>query len=163
MNKVPSSHYTIRFNDCDMFGHLNNSRYLDYLINAREDHLKEAYGFELTDYYKRGEGWVVGGHEINYVRPALCYERVAIRSTLLQMDEAFLYVEAVMMDEGCTHVKAIMRTRLVPINIQTGKKIPHKPEFMEWAKEIVNTDLDPQTSIQQRIAELRAELEMTKH
>ena len=52
MNKSPNSNYKIRFNDCDMFGHLNNSRYLDYLINAREDHLKDYYSFDFTEYYK---------------------------------------------------------------------------------------------------------------
>ena len=41
MNKNPNLDYKIRFNDGDLFGHLNNSRYLDYFINAREDHLKE--------------------------------------------------------------------------------------------------------------------------
>ena len=29
-----------RFSDCDPFGHLNNARYIDYFINAREDHLR---------------------------------------------------------------------------------------------------------------------------
>ena len=44
-NKTPSSLFKIRFNDCDMFGHLNNARFIDYLINARQDHLKEHYDF----------------------------------------------------------------------------------------------------------------------
>ena len=58
MNKTPHSLYTIRFTDCDLFGHLNNGRYIDYLLNAREDHLKTEYGLDLTDFYKQGVvGW----------------------------------------------------------------------------------------------------------
>ena len=37
MNKTPHSFYTIRFTDCDLFGHLNNGRYIDYLLNARKN------------------------------------------------------------------------------------------------------------------------------
>ena len=49
MNKHPNSIYKIRFNDCDMFGHLNNARYIDYLINARQDHLKDEYNFDFLE------------------------------------------------------------------------------------------------------------------
>ena len=52
MEKTPKSRDKIRFTDCDMFGHLNNSRYLDYLINAREDHLKDFYNFDFNQYYR---------------------------------------------------------------------------------------------------------------
>jgi acyl-CoA thioester hydrolase len=44
MEKTPISFYTVRFNDCDPLGHLNNSKYIDYFLNAREDHLKEHFG-----------------------------------------------------------------------------------------------------------------------
>jgi acyl-CoA thioester hydrolase len=58
----PSTFYTIRFSDCDPFGHLNNSKYLDYFINAREDHLKENYDIDLKDWALRGLGFVVSRH-----------------------------------------------------------------------------------------------------
>jgi acyl-CoA thioester hydrolase len=35
LEKVPESEALIRFPDCDPFNHLNNSRYIDYFINAR--------------------------------------------------------------------------------------------------------------------------------
>ena len=34
----------IRFQDCDPFRHLNNARYTDYFMNAREDQLAQFYG-----------------------------------------------------------------------------------------------------------------------
>ena len=37
----------IRFQDCDPFGHLNNAQYLDYFMNAREDHLLANYAFDI--------------------------------------------------------------------------------------------------------------------
>ncbi|MEO6346652.1 MAG: acyl-CoA thioesterase, partial [Aquaticitalea sp.] len=33
----------IRFHDCDPFNHLNNSKYIDYILTARGDQLIENY------------------------------------------------------------------------------------------------------------------------
>jgi acyl-CoA thioester hydrolase len=154
MNKNPNSVYTVRFNDCDLFGHLNNARYIDYFLNAREDHLKEYHNLNLSEYYKKDIAWLVGGHEIAYLRPALYNEVITIQSTLLIADNEFLLVETQMMNEKQNHLKAIMRTKLVPINTRTGRKEQHQPEFMEWAKTIENTEVDKQFNLQQRIKKL---------
>jgi YbgC/YbaW family acyl-CoA thioester hydrolase len=155
MEKTPVSQYKIRFSDCDPFGHLNNSRYLDYLINAREDHLLEHYELDLTTYYKEGFGWVIGSHEIAYVSPAVYNEIVSIQSALLVVDTGFLHVETVMMNEQQTQLKAVMRTKLVPVNAKTGRKEPHTPGFMIWAKTIENTMIDGENTLQDRVGELK--------
>ena len=160
MNKNTTSVYKIRFNDCDMFGHLNNSRYLDYLINAREDHLKDEYSFDFTEYYKNDLAWVIGSHEIDYLRPALYNEMVTIQSTLLFVDNELLHVETIMMNEKQNQLKAIMRTKLVPVNIKTGRKVQHNPEFMNWAKTLENTEVNHQGNLQDRIKELLPVLKM---
>lgn len=157
MTKNPNSIYKIRFSDCDMFGHLNNSRYLDYLINAREDHLKDQHDFDMNSYYKNGLAWVVSSHEIAYLRPAVYNELVVIQSTLLHVDNEFLQVETMMMNEEKNHLKAIMRSKLIPINMKTGKKEPHQAEFMDWAKKLENEEINPDHNLQDRIKHLLAE------
>ena len=155
MNKNPNSVYKIRFSDCDLFGHLNNARYIDYFMNAREDHLKENYNLNLTEYYKKGIAWVVTNHEIGYLRSAVYDEMVTIESRLLFVDSDSLYVELIMMDEKQSHLKAIMRTKFTSINPKTGKKEPHTSDFMEWAESIKNGNAGKQTNLQDRIAALR--------
>ncbi len=162
MNKNPVSVYKIRFNDCDMHGHLNNARYLDYLLDAREDHLKNDYGFNLAEQYKQGNVWVVGGHEIVYLKPARYTEMVCIESTLLIADPQLLLVEMLMMDEKRSHVKSIMRTKFIPINPTTGKKSEHGEEFLNWAKTLVNSAINPSNSIQERAGELVKEMQTIK-
>lgn len=155
INKTPNSVYKIRFNDCDLLGHLNNARYLDYFMNAREDHLKEYYNLSLVEYYQKGIAWVVTGHEIVYLRSAVYDETVTIQTSLLLAEPNELCVELIMMNESKTHLKAIMRTQFVPINSKTGKRESHSSEFMKWAKSIENTATDKQKSLQDRINELR--------
>jgi YbgC/YbaW family acyl-CoA thioester hydrolase len=162
MNKTPSSNYKIRFNDCDMFGHLNNARYLDYMINAREDHLKDDYNFNINAYYQNDLGWVAGSHEIVYLRPAIYNEIVSIQSQLINADDFFLHVEIVMKDTDKRHIKAVMRTKLIPVNIKTGRKEPHQPEFLEWAKSLIDNEYDLKSDFQERIKQLTAELKNTK-
>jgi acyl-CoA thioester hydrolase len=158
INKHPSAVYKIRFSDCDMFGHLNNSRYLDYLIDAREDHLKEAYDFNFETYYKNNFGWVFRGHEIVYLRPAVFNERVVIQSALFHVDLESLRVETVMMDEQRGHIKAVMHSTLIPINLKTGRKEQHDPQLMEWATSLVDHDIAQHGNLHQRIQAMVAEL-----
>ena len=157
-NKTPSSLFKIRFNDCDMFGHLNNARFIDYLINARQDHLKEHYDFDFMEYYRNNLGWVVGNHEIVYLKPAVFDEVVSIQSALLKLENDSLFVETLMMNKDENHIKAIMRTKLILINIKTGKKEQHPPEFMDWAQTLVVDESSAQPNIQDRIKQLLTEL-----
>jgi acyl-CoA thioester hydrolase len=136
MEKHPKSNYIIRFNDCDPLGHLNNSRYLDYFINAREDHLRSAYDIDLTVFYKNGQAWVVGHHEITYKRPAVYNEQVVIYTSLIDHSEYHLTIEAVMYDKEEAHIKAVQWTNLVSIDPRTGRKKAHDPDFMDFARSV---------------------------
>ena len=87
-NKKPVSSAIIRFQDCDPFGHLNNSKYLDYMINAREDHLIREYDLDIFRMARtEGKSWVVGHSEIVYMKPALVMESVKIQSQLIDFSE----------------------------------------------------------------------------
>lgn len=154
MNITPKSVYTVRFNDCDLFGHLNNARYIDYFLNAREDHLKQYHDLDLAEFYKNNVAWVVGEHEIAYLRPAMYNEVVSIQSTLLKADDEYLLVETQMKSENESHLKAIMRTKFVPINTKTGRKSPHETTFLDWAKTIENNTVEHYITLQERIKEL---------
>ena len=158
MNKTPSSTYNVRFHDCDMFGHLNNARYLDYMISARQDHLKDTYNFDYNSYYKNNQGWVISYHEIQYLKPAFFDETISIRSSLLNIDNDALYVEVLMMNESMTHLKAILRSKLTFINLKTGRKEQHTPEFINWANTLVLNGSNIDVPIQDRIKEILSEL-----
>ncbi len=161
MNIKPSSIYKIRFHDCDMFGHLNNARYVDYMIDARQDHLKESYNFDYKDYYKNNQGWVVTYHEIQYLKPAFFDEIVCIHSSLLEVENDALGIEILMTNEARTHLKAILRSKLAFIDLKTGRKIQHTPEFMEWARSLVARDTEMLVPLQERIKQILLELKQT--
>ncbi|HMK03475.1 MAG TPA: acyl-CoA thioesterase [Ferruginibacter sp.] len=154
MNKTPHSFYTIRFTDCDPFGHLNNARYIDYFLNAREDHLKNEYQLDLSHFYQQGVSWLVAGHEISYLRPANYNERVSVKSALIQLTPGSVLVEMIMMDEKHTHLKSLMWTSFTHVNVKTGKRENHSGSFMEFAKTIALTGVDVSKGFQYRLKEI---------
>lgn len=162
MEKKLQSDYVVRFSDCDLFGHLNNARYIDYFLNAREDHLKKYYDMDLTTFYQQGLSWFVAGHEIAYLRPAQYNERVKINSCLFHASEDLLWVELSMTDENESHVKSVMWTRFVPVNPKTGRKETHPPSFMDFANQVVIAGIDLQAGLKARINELVAAKNATK-
>lgn len=162
MNKTPHSFYTIRFTDCDLFGHLNNGRYIDYLLNAREDHLKKEYNLDLTDFYKQGLSWLVAAHEISYIRPAAYNERVSVMSAIIKLEPGSLLVEMLMMNEDHTHLKSLMWTRFIHVNVKSGKREKHTDTFMDFARSIEMNEVDLEKGYQYRLKEIIENIKLGK-
>lgn len=135
----PKSFYKIRFSDCDSFKHLHNSGYIDYMLNAREDHLKEFYSINMDELYKRGSSWMVNRHEIIYLNPAAYNAYVCITSNLIMLTADSLLVEMAMWNAEEKTLKALLWTKFIHINMQTGKRDKHPSWFMEIASALVNT------------------------
>ena len=152
------SFYIVRFNDCDPLGHLNNARYIDYMLNAREDHLRDAYQILLPDFAKQGVTWVVTSHEIQYVRPALYNEKVCIRSALIEVGETYITVEMTMYDENAEQLKAVMWTTFTHINLKTGKREKHAVDFQQFLAGVAANDIQLANGLKARIGELLAAL-----
>jgi len=150
----PRTFYIIRFNDCDPLAHLNNSKYLDYFLNAREDHIRENYGIDLKEWASRGLGFVVSRHEIQYVRPATYNEVVSIESSLIGYGDNYLEVEMLMYDKDQQVLKAILWSRFTHINSRTGKKENHNEEILEFARQVLVSDVDTSKGMTARIATL---------
>jgi acyl-CoA thioester hydrolase len=120
-----------------MFGHLNNARYIDYMINARQDHLKDNYNFDYAAYYANNFGWVVAEHEIAYLKPARFDETVIISSQLVFADEGILIAEIAMYNQAGDKLKCLMRTKLVPVNISSGRREKHSGELLQLLSDLV--------------------------
>jgi YbgC/YbaW family acyl-CoA thioester hydrolase len=122
----------IRFPDCDPFNHLNNSRYLDYFINAREDHLMQFHHFNIYELAReKGISWVVSKNQIVYLKPALLMETVVIRSTLIRMDDREILVEMSMWNAEKTILKAFLWTNFVHFNLRTQRRETHSADLMQ--------------------------------
>jgi acyl-CoA thioester hydrolase len=131
LQKTWETKYLIRFPDCDPFNHLNNSRYLDYFINAREDHLLKFHHFNIYDLAReKGISWVVSKNQIVYLKPALLMETVVIQSTLIRLDESDIAVEMSMWNQDKTVLKAFLWTNFVHYNLRTQRREKHSADLI---------------------------------
>ncbi|MGN6420083.1 MAG: acyl-CoA thioesterase [Pseudobacter sp.] len=150
------SFYIVRFPDCDPLAHLNNSRYLDYFLNAREDHLRENFNILITDWLKQGIGWVVRQHQIQYLRPAFYNEKICITSQIIALESSELMVELKMFDESESSLKAILWTTFTAVDPKTGKRKELTAEFNELAQKLGIAEVDVAAGITERVKALRS-------
>jgi YbgC/YbaW family acyl-CoA thioester hydrolase len=155
LQKTWESKSLIRFPDCDPFNHLNNARYLDYLINAREDHILKFHHFNIYELArKKGISWVVSRNQIAYLKPALLMETVIIQSTLLRMDEREILVEMSMWNTDKTILKAFLWTNFVHFNILTQRRETHSDELMQ-SFQPYSISLPASVLFEQRLEQIR--------
>lgn len=130
--KILSSTAIIRFQDCDPYAHLNNGRYLDYFMNAREDQLWHTYDFNIYEYSRKtGLGWVVTQNQIAYIRPALLMEEVIMESQLLEAKPKFAKVEMRMYDAD-RKLKSLLWVQFIHVDIRQAKSVPVSDELQRF-------------------------------
>lgn len=130
--KVLESQVIVRFQDCDPYQHLNNSKYLDYMLNAREDQIALHYGLDIFKMAKEKKiAWVVGQHQITYLRPAFFMETVTVQSQLIGIADRSVQVEMRMYNEDKTVLYSVLWSTFVHVNLVTQSAEKHSQELME--------------------------------
>jgi len=150
-NKILQSFYKVRFQDSDPFSHLNNARYLDYFVNAREDQFEDGFGIKTGEMaVKEKLGWVVTTNKISYLAPANVNEDILIESRVLDFGNKHLTIEMKMWDKNKTQLKALNWVNLVHLNIRTGRPTNHSEELMQIFEGLVmpleETNFDQRTA-----------------
>ena len=155
MEKHPISKKVVRFQDCDAFGHLNNVSFINYFINAREDHLREYYAFDLYDHAQASnQNWFIGRHEIAYLRPAALGETVSIQTGLLEFSKRGLVVEGIMFDADVKKIKAVQWTTFRYVDIKQGRAAEHPEDITELLQSVVLDGVERE-SLDSRIRQLK--------
>ena len=154
MGKETTSVVKVRFSDCDPIGHLNNVKYLEYMLNAREDHVEEHYGFTYEQYIKKtGCTWIAIQNEIAYLKEVRANTQVEISSKIIQIDGRVSKVEILMnsIDGSTTH--AVLWMTVIYFNMKTRKSEVHPEGTVSlFQKFLVDV---PQQTFQERATFLR--------
>ena len=152
--QILESFKKIRFQDCDPFNHLNNGRYVDYFINAREDQLLTYYDIDLFKIIQeQGLGWVVSNNKIAYLKPVFTMEEVCIQSQLICYDSRSIEVEMRMWNKDKTILKTVAWFGFAPFHLKKNRVEPHTDDFMEIFESVVLSI--PQKVFEQRVLYLK--------
>lgn len=77
----------VRPDDIDMFNHVHNSKYLDYVLAARYEQMEKFYGMSWEKFSEQGFGWVVSKVTINFKRALKMGDQMIVRTGILEMNE----------------------------------------------------------------------------
>lgn len=137
--KTLESQTRIQYHDCDPFNHLNNSRYIDYLMGTRTEQLLNHYGFNTAELAQQQNiGWVTALTQISYFYPASWMEIVTIETRLIQYSEGSVLFEAIMWDENKSKLKAVMWSKLVHFDIKEQRSKKHSEELMQLFQQVIH-------------------------
>lgn len=76
---VHAQRRTVAAAEIDELGHVNNLRYIEWMLAAAIDH-SDAVGWSRARYEALGCAWVVRSHTIEYLRPAFVGDEVVVRT-----------------------------------------------------------------------------------
>jgi acyl-CoA thioester hydrolase/thioesterase-3 len=82
MNSIFSSELKVRPDDIDMNNHVHNAKYLDYVLTARYEQMKNNYKMSMDEFIEKGFNWVVSSVQMDWKR-ALSLGDTAIVKTQL--------------------------------------------------------------------------------
>ncbi len=147
-----------RFQDCDPFSHLNNARYIDYFLNAREDQLALFYKFNVFNHGKTlNANWVTIKNQIAYLRPVQVMEEIRIRTRLVYFSEKTLVVEGLMLDKDAQRLKCFAWIEFAYVSTINGRSANHPDELMRFFREVVYPNQYDPDGFNRRIEVVRLE------
>ena len=65
MNSIFSSEIKVRPDDIDMNNYVHNAKYLDYVLTARYEQMKNNYKMSTDEFIEKGFNWVVSSVQMD--------------------------------------------------------------------------------------------------
>ncbi len=128
MTAVFARERTVRAEDTDQFGHVNNLVWLRFTLELATAH-SDAVGWDAARYREAGVVWIVHRHEIDYLRPALPGERL-LEETWIETMRGARCLRAYRFS-GAETLRVEARTTWVLTRGASGRACRITPELLE--------------------------------
>jgi YbgC/YbaW family acyl-CoA thioester hydrolase len=121
----------VRPDDIDMFQHVHNSKYLDYVLAARYDQMEHCYGMSMEKFMERGFGWVVKAVHINYKRALTLGDYFMVSTAIEAIDERGCRVKFFITSKTSDKISCDGWFDFVMIDMKSGKGVKIPEDIME--------------------------------
>lgn len=125
------SELNVRPDDIDMFNHVHNSKYLDYVLAARYEQMDKFYGMSWEDFAKQGYGWVVTKVSIAFKRPLIMGDMMLIRTGIVEMNEKGCTVQFEIVNKKTNKVASDGTFDYVMIDLSTQRSAKVSEEMIK--------------------------------
>jgi len=113
----------------DMYGHVNNARYLEFLEEARWSLLED--NIDLDEWVAGGRGFVVMNIDITYRRPARFGDLLQIRSAVTRLARRKGIITQEVVAQATGKLVAVAAVTFGVTDAGTGKLVPFAGEIRD--------------------------------
>jgi len=124
MPRIYTKHFCVGADAIDLHGHVNNQEYLRWMEEIAIEH-SAAQGWPMPRYLDAGASWYVRSHTIEYLRPAVLNDEIAVYTWIAGLSERQSPRRTLFVRGGERRqilVKA--ETMWTFVNLATGRSIP---------------------------------------
>lgn len=115
----------VRFSDCDMFGHVNNAKFITYMEQARVEYFK---AFDEINFLKRVENpelsIILAEVTCTFKSPVHLDDNLIVKIRTSEIKRSSFIMEYEMIEERSGKLSAVGKTVGVFYNYKEGKSIP---------------------------------------
>ncbi len=121
-----TSEIPVRPDDIDMFQHVHNSRYLDYIQAARYDQMVRCYNMSMEEFMIMGYGFVVKKAELNFKRALIMGDVMLISTQVKEFNGSDITVEFEIVNKKNEKISCDGFMLYTMINLKTARseKVP---------------------------------------
>ena len=83
----------VRFADLDVYGHVNVSRYLDFIVTSRWNYAQNVLKISAADFIKKGVGIYVTSTQMSFLRSIVGLQDVVVTSQVKEINGQTMVVE----------------------------------------------------------------------
>ena len=123
--------HKVRPDDIDMFNHVHNSVYLDYVLAARYEQMEIHYGMSMEKFLELGYGWVVKTVQIDYKRPLGLGNKFSVQTGIISINKKGCKVEFEIKNTDTKKTSADGWFDFVMIDLKTGRGVDVDQEMIE--------------------------------
>ena len=134
MNPTYSSFTTefkVRPDDIDMFNHVHNSIYFDYVLAARYEQMETGYKMSMEEFLKQGFGWVVRTAHVEYKRPLGLGDKFTVTTTIESINAKGCRVKFNIVNSKTGKLCCDGWFDYIMIELESGKSALVSPEVIE--------------------------------
>jgi len=123
--------FKVRPDDIDMFQHVHNSKYFDYVLAARYDQMERFYGMPMEQFMQQGFGWVVRTAYVDYKRALTLGDTFVVRTGLESFGDNGCRVQFEIINQKTKKICCDGWFDYILIDIATGRATKVSQEMIE--------------------------------
>ncbi|PRY50361.1 acyl-CoA thioester hydrolase/thioesterase-3 [Arcticibacter pallidicorallinus] len=123
--------FKVRPDDIDMFNHVHNSTYFDYVLAARYEQMEAHYGMSMEEFLSQGFGWVVKTAYVDYKRPLTLGDSFVVETGISELQERGCKVIFTIVNKKTNKICSDGWFDYVLIEIKSGRSARVTPEMIE--------------------------------